>query len=192
MPLYFAYGSNMDRDAMARRCPASTPLGLARLPRHRLVIMREGYASVVRDPRAVVWGMLWDLALADMPALDRYEGVAGGLYTKVQQAVIGPAGARRALVYIGRDAGPGVPRPGYVETVLEAGRRAGLPATHLRQIEALSPRVRKADPAKGFAAIGLQMWPATPKGREPGTVTPRRTSPLEPERDRSAGWKWNG
>jgi gamma-glutamylcyclotransferase (GGCT)/AIG2-like uncharacterized protein YtfP len=192
MPLYFAYGSNMDRDAMARRCPASRPLGLARLPRHRLVIMREGYASVVRDPRRQVWGMLWDLALADVPALDRYEGVAGGLYTKVQQAVIGETGSRRALVYVGRDPGPGVPRPGYIEAVLAAGRSAGLPGAYLREIEALSPRVRKADPAKGFAAIGLQMWPAAAKEREPGTVTPRRTSPLEPERDPSAGWRWDG
>ena len=30
MPLYFAYGANMDRAAMAERCPRSTPLGLVR------------------------------------------------------------------------------------------------------------------------------------------------------------------
>ncbi|RYE82539.1 MAG: gamma-glutamylcyclotransferase, partial [Hyphomicrobiales bacterium] len=35
MPLYFAYGANMDIAAMRERCPRSTPLGLARLPRHR-------------------------------------------------------------------------------------------------------------------------------------------------------------
>ncbi|HEY6732614.1 MAG TPA: gamma-glutamylcyclotransferase, partial [Roseiarcus sp.] len=28
MPLYFAYGSNMDVAAMARRCPRSKALGL--------------------------------------------------------------------------------------------------------------------------------------------------------------------
>jgi hypothetical protein len=192
MPLYFAYGSNMDRDAMARRCPASKPLGLARLPRHRFVIMREGYASVVRDPRREVLGMLWDLALADVPALDRYEGVAGGLYTKVHQAVIGLAGSRRALVYVGRDPGPGVPRPGYMETVVAAGRKAGLPEAYLRELGRLSPRVQKADPAKGFAAIGLQVWPGTPSSSAGSArgVTPRRTSPLQPERDPNAGWSW--
>ena len=87
MPLYFAYGSNMDRAAMARRCPASRVLGLGRLNRHRLVIMREGYASVERFPTGTVWGVLWDLALSDVPALDRYEGVASGLYVKAQQPV---------------------------------------------------------------------------------------------------------
>ena len=37
---------------------------------------------MVRDPRRTIWGLLWDLALSDVPALDRYEGVAGGLYVK--------------------------------------------------------------------------------------------------------------
>ena len=76
MPLYFAYGANMDAGAMAARCPRSTLIGQGRLNRHRFIIMREGYASVVRDPTSTVWGVLWDLALADVPALDRYEGVA--------------------------------------------------------------------------------------------------------------------
>jgi hypothetical protein len=191
MPLYFAYGSNMDVAAMARRCPASKPIGLARLPRHRLVIMREGYASVVRDPRREVRGMLWDLALADVPALDRYEGVAGGLYTKVQQSVLAASGARRALVYVGRDAGPGVPRPGYLEAVAAAARSAGLPDGYVRELERLSPRIGKADPAKGFAAIGGQVWGGTTEPRTPVTgVTPRRRSPLQPEPDPTAGWTW--
>lgn len=79
MPLYFAYGANMDAAAMALRCPASRLIGRGRLPRHRFVIMREGWASVVRAPGATVWGVLWELALSDIPALDRYEGVAGVL-----------------------------------------------------------------------------------------------------------------
>lgn len=137
MPLCFAYGSNMDVAAMAARCPASRPLSLARLNRHRLVIMREGYASVVRDPRGTVHGMLWDLALADVAALDRYEGVAGGLYVKALQPVTTPQGSRRALVYLGRGGEGGRPRPGYLEGVLAAGRAAGLPPAYLAAVAAL-------------------------------------------------------
>ena len=48
MPLYFAYGSNMNVDAMARRCPRSKALGLARLERRRLAVMREGWLTAVR------------------------------------------------------------------------------------------------------------------------------------------------
>ncbi|ACL56869.1 gamma-glutamylcyclotransferase family protein [Methylobacterium nodulans] len=136
MPLYFAYGSNMDRAAMARRCPASTVRGIARLHRHRFVIMREGYASVVRDPGATVWGLVWDLALADVPSLDRYEGVASGLYLKAQQPVVTDGGVRRALVYLGRSQG-GVPRPGYLQGVIAAAREAGLPEAYLRSLGAL-------------------------------------------------------
>ena len=137
MPLHFAYGSNMDRDAMVRRCPASRPLGLARLARHRLVILREGYASVLKDPRGSVHGMLWNLALADVGPLDRYEGVADGLYVKAVRPVSTPQGSRRALVYLGRGGGGGIPRPGYLEGVLAAGRAAGLPPRYLADIAGL-------------------------------------------------------
>ena len=112
MPLYFAYGANMNREAMARRCPRSKALGLARLARHRLAAMREGWLTAVRDPRASVHGILWDVALSDVPALDRYEGLAQGLYAKIAQPVLTESGPRRALVYVGANAGPGALAPG--------------------------------------------------------------------------------
>ena len=82
MPLYFAYGANMSVDAMARRCPRSKALGPARLERHRLQVMREGWLTATPDPRSAVHGVLWDLALSDVAALDRYEGVPQGLYAR--------------------------------------------------------------------------------------------------------------
>lgn len=152
MPLYFAYGSNMALAAMRLRCPASAPLGPARLARHRFFIMREGYASVARDPRHEVWGLLWDLALADMPALDRYEGVGGGLYTKAQQPVVSETGARRALVYLGRSTAAGRPRAGYMEAVLAAAGEAGLPAYYLRWLARHLPGT-VTSPASGMRAL---------------------------------------
>ena len=92
MPLYFAYGANMHRDAMAVRCPRSTLLGLATLMRHRLAVMREGWLTITRDPQAKVHGVLWNLALADVAALDRFEGIAEGLYVKAVQPVIADTG----------------------------------------------------------------------------------------------------
>ena len=153
MPLYFAYGSNMDIAAMRDRCPASRPLGRARLMRHRLVVMEEGYASVTRDPRSVVWGMLWDLALPDIPSLDRYESIHTGLYAKVTQAVVAASGPRRALVYVGRRSGPGVPRPGYMEGVVAAARAAHLPPAYVAELESLLPHaaVRSSAGAKPSA-----------------------------------------
>src|SRR5260370_9532237 len=100
MPLYFAYGSNMDVNAMARRCPRSKAVGLARLERHRLAVMREGWLTAVRAPSSAVHGVLWDLALSDIAALDRYEGLSPGFYVQLTHAAIPPpepTAARRHL-----------------------------------------------------------------------------------------------
>jgi hypothetical protein len=140
MPLYFAYGANMGKAAMARRCPNSKALGLARLARHRLAVMREGWLTAVRDQRSNVHGVLWDLALADVPALDRYEGLPRGLYAKVAQPVIAPGGAKRALVYYGANAGPGTPRPDYIAEILAAARQWSLPAEAIAELERLAWR----------------------------------------------------
>jgi gamma-glutamylcyclotransferase (GGCT)/AIG2-like uncharacterized protein YtfP len=132
VPLYFAYGSNMDAGAMGRRCPASRPLGIARLARHRFAILEAGYATVVRDPRSTVHGLLYDLALTDVPALDRYEGIASGLYRKVVQPVLRREGGPvQALVYVGAGASGGQPLPGYMEGVIAAAQAAGLPDSYL-------------------------------------------------------------
>jgi gamma-glutamylcyclotransferase (GGCT)/AIG2-like uncharacterized protein YtfP len=139
VPLYFAYGSNMDVVAMARRCPASRSLGPARLARHRFAILQAGYATVVRDPKLTVHGILYDLALADVPALDRYEDIAGGLYRKVTQPVLREKGGPvQALVYIGAGRSEGRPGPGYMEGVIEAARAAGLPDSYLAFLHTLA------------------------------------------------------
>ena len=158
MPMYFAYGSNMDIAAMAARCPRSRPLGQARLMRHRFVIMQAGYASVERDPRATVHGLLYDLALADVAALDRYEAVGQGLYSKIIQGVIRASGGPvQALVYIGRGASGGRPLPGYMEGVVSAARQAGLPDGYVAELARTG----------GLVAEG-----AAPKSRLPGLLRP--------------------
>ena len=144
MPLYFAYGSNMDLTAMVGRCPASKPTVLARLARHRFFVTADGYASVMRDPHRTVWGLLWDLALADVPALDRWESLSTGLYTKTVQSVLTPQGPRRALIYIARAARPGPPKPGYMEAVAAAAEAAGLPEDYRRELETWLPAQRQA------------------------------------------------
>jgi gamma-glutamylcyclotransferase (GGCT)/AIG2-like uncharacterized protein YtfP len=147
MPLCFAYGANMHVADMARRCPGSRPLGLARLPRRRWFITADGYASVRPDPKAAVHGVLWELALADVAALDRFEGVSRGLYRKLVQPVITPDGPRRALVYVGTETREGGCSAAYRETVLEAARHWRLPAGYVAQIEAaMSSRPAKREP----------------------------------------------
>ena len=140
MPLYFAYGSNMDVNAMARRCPGSEALGLARLERHRLQAMREGWLTAVRDSPSAVHGVLWNLALADVAALDRYEGVGQGLYGKRIQPVVAQRAPRQVIVYFGANAGPGAARPAYLAEVLAAARSWPLPAAGVEALERIGAK----------------------------------------------------
>jgi hypothetical protein len=165
MPLYFAYGSNMDVEAMARRCPRSKPLGVARLMRHRLAIMREGWLTVTRDANGGVDGVLWTIALADVAALDRYEGLADGLYAKITQPVLVAGGAKRALLYCGANAGPGVARADYIAGVLEAARRWRLPEATIARLERFALEAGVAAPPSADAA-------ATPVKVRPRFATP--------------------
>jgi hypothetical protein len=164
MPLYFAYGSNMDVAAMAKRCPRARAIAPARLNRHRQAVMREGWLTAVRDPRAVVHGVLWDLTLADMPALDRYEGVAQGLYRKAIQSVVTCAGPKSALVYFGANGGPGSPPQDYMEAVLAAAGSWGLPRDALLT---LAPRAsQRAVEAARDETMKVHPRFATPLDRE--------------------------
>jgi hypothetical protein len=175
MPLCFAYGSNMDRAAMAARCPASKPLGPARLMRYRFAFMADGHGTVAPDPGGVVHGVLWDLALADMRALDAYEEVARGLYRKVMQPVLrAEGGSARALVYVGRADPAGRPRPGYLEGVIAAARDWSLPPRYIEGLERLLPRPSRA---------AAQLAPDASVGESPRqagvAVRPRFATPFD-------------
>ena len=161
MPLYFAYGANMDVEDMARRCPRSRPLGGACLMRHRLAIMREGWLTATRDPRGRVHGVLWDLALADVSALDRFEGVGEGLYKKTMQPVVAAGGPKRALAYFGANAGPGRADAAYIRAVIAAARSWRLPQDALAALEGFA-REAGAGTGADIAAPRVRPRFATP------------------------------
>ncbi len=126
---YFAYGSNMVRSQMARRCPAAREIGRATLPGWRFAIGRQGYATLVPDRAATAAGLLWSVTPRCEQALDDYEAVSSGLYRK-QILEIGGA---PTLVYLAADAAPGRPRAGYVEAIIAAARELGFPADYIEQ-----------------------------------------------------------
>jgi gamma-glutamylcyclotransferase (GGCT)/AIG2-like uncharacterized protein YtfP len=125
--LYFAYGSNMSAALMRRRCPGAQLQGRADLPGYRFVIMRSGYASIVPAPGGCVHGLLWRLAPRDVAALNAYENLDGGFYRAVTMAVVARRRRHAALVYVGCHRVSGLPRPGYLEIVVQAARDAGFP-----------------------------------------------------------------
>ncbi|KAF4336719.1 hypothetical protein FBEOM_9419 [Fusarium beomiforme] len=102
--LYFAYGSNLSTEQMRRRCPYSTPIGLAYLKGWKWIINGRGYANIVQLPvdsddnvtpeaeenrqlstkgkekekekhEEGVYGLLYLIPSDDEEKLDGYEGV---------------------------------------------------------------------------------------------------------------------
>jgi len=131
--LHFAYGSNMDRGLMQRRCANAVAIGPARLDKWRFIVTRDGYASVVPDAGAVVHGVLWRLSPRDVAAVNAYESLDSGLYHRRML----PVRCERcvpALVYVARQRGVGRPKPGYQELVVEAARGWRLPADYIEEL----------------------------------------------------------
>ena len=73
--LYFAYGSNLHLGQMAKRCPESRYVGVAKLHHYQFQINNRGYANVVPSPGSCVEGIVYRLSLTDEVRLDKSEGV---------------------------------------------------------------------------------------------------------------------
>ena len=73
--LYFAFGSNLHLGQMAKRCPESRYVGVARLHNWRFQINNRRYANVVPSPGSCVEGLVYRLSLTDEAKLDKNEGV---------------------------------------------------------------------------------------------------------------------
>jgi hypothetical protein len=153
MTLYFAYGANMERDAMRRRCPGATALGIARLIGWRYVIV-DGYGSVAPAPGCRVFGVLWRLTPRDLAAVNAYESLDSGLYLRRLLTVRRGDARATALVYIARRRGEGTPRPGYINVVVEAARDWELPEPYIRSLRRWSPSRWQGARAKESGELG--------------------------------------
>jgi len=147
MTLYFAYGANMERAAMRRRCPGAAALGTARLAGWRYVIA-AGYGSVARASGRAVFGVLWRLTPRDLAALNIFESLDSGLYRRMLLTVQAGASAKRVLVYVGRRRGSRRPMPGYQERLVAAARAWQLPPRYIEEMRRLAPAYRGARPAE--------------------------------------------
>ncbi len=70
--LYLAYGSNINLEQMARRCPNSRVIGTAMIPDYELEF--RGVATIVPKKGAEVPVLMWEIDQQDEINLNRYEG----------------------------------------------------------------------------------------------------------------------
>lgn len=125
--LYFAYGVNMHRGEMRRRCPRARFLGRARLEGFRFLITRKQVATVLPAPGLDTWGALWEIDPRCERRLDHFESIHRLQYRRAEVVARSEDGRpARCLIYLCRDTRPGRPYAGYMERILEARRDLGL------------------------------------------------------------------
>lgn len=130
--LYFAYGSNMNDEQMAFRCPDAEAVGTVRLEGYRLAFCGKGgrgVATILPEAGSHVDGVLWHISAADEKSLDRYEGYPF-LYTKETLPVSCKDGSEvSVMAYVmtapSRDI-PAKPSPSYLNGILEGCRQRGV------------------------------------------------------------------
>ncbi|MFL0178060.1 poly-gamma-glutamate hydrolase family protein [Mycobacterium sp. SMC-15] len=124
---YFAYGSNLCAQQMARRCPDAVDPRPATLADHDWLINQRGVATLEPFPGSRVHGVLWWVSDDDLAALDSAEGVPLR-YRRDQLTVHTVDGPSVAWVYIDHRVQPGAPRPGYLERIIGAAMQHKLPS----------------------------------------------------------------
>lgn len=81
--LYFAYGSNMHLQQIAKRCPDCTLYATGILQKYRWQINSRGGANVVEgNQEDFVEGIIFTLSSSDIRALRGYEGVTQHFYAE--------------------------------------------------------------------------------------------------------------
>lgn len=97
--LYAAYGSNMNLEQMAYRCPFSKVVGKGIIENYKLKF--SYHADIVPADGKCVPVVLWEVPEYDFRTLDCYEGVKGGYYKRVNLPVrINNGNVKNAIVYV--------------------------------------------------------------------------------------------
>lgn len=132
--LYIAYGSNLNLAQMGSRCPNSKPICKTWLNDFKLVFQGHplgAHANVIPAEGHRVPVAVWEITPLDERALDRYEGVAGGYYTKETAEVEINGEMHEALIYIMTPRGYGIPSDRYLDVIVEGYRDFNLDAEYL-------------------------------------------------------------
>ena len=140
---YFAYGSNLSTERLRARVPSARARGRGRLLHHALrwhKIGRDGSGKcdiVPTSAPCVVWGVLFDVAQDEKPALDAVEGLGIGYFEK-EVRIVTDDGECLALTYHANPAGTDAalrPFDWYKNYVVRGAREHGLPADYIRELE---------------------------------------------------------
>ena len=125
MKYYLAYGSNLNKRQMARRCPDAVPVGVISIMGYELVF--RTFATIEPKDGAEVQCGIWKISPEDEKRLDLYEGYPS-LYVKQDFWVTVDGKTVRAMAYVMLDGVRPVSPPAteYLLTIVEGYEDFGL------------------------------------------------------------------
>lgn len=172
--LYFAYGSNLCVQQMARRCPDAATPRPAVLTDHDWLINERGVATVEPFTGSRVHGVVWEVSDRDLATLDSAEGVPVR-YHRDRMTVQTDDGPTSVWVYIDHRVEPGAPRPGYLERIIAGAVHHGLPPRWVEFLRRWDPVhwPRQLGPATAGAPQSLTDLLAVPGVVERATLRSR-------------------
>lgn len=145
MPLIFAYGSNMNWQQMRERCPSVEFVCNAKLKDHSLAFTRKstnrdcGVSDVVSADGKDVWGVVYQVSDADMPNLDRKEGINSNSYVRRVGTVYQNDDEAKPMtvdIYFAvRQENPPLPNQEYKNLIVSGAKFWNLPAEYITELE---------------------------------------------------------
>lgn len=140
VPLYAAYGANLDPEQMAERAPHSPLFSTGWLEGWRLTFgggagPDGALATLVERAGASVFVALYDVPSWDETALDGWEGAERGRYSRFRvRAATLLEGEVTGWTYVLNDYEGGLPSAHYLGAIAEAAEKAGAPADYVAEL----------------------------------------------------------
>jgi len=142
VPLYAAYGSNLDPARMSERCPHSPMQTTGWLTGWRLTFGGEDHgwdgalATIVQDPLEQVFVAVYDVTEDDEANLDTWESADSGLYRKTRVRVATMLGEQVVWTYVLDAYEGGLPSASYLGILAEAAQAADAPDDYVAALRA--------------------------------------------------------
>ena len=127
--LYIAYGSNINLEQMAFRCPHSRVVGTSEIKDYELEF--RGVATIVPKENASVPVLIWELDEQDLPTLNRYEGWPR-LYRQEKMEFELDGKTFEGMAYLMNYGEVAPPSQQYYNTILQGYRENGLDESYLQ------------------------------------------------------------
>jgi hypothetical protein len=148
--IHAAYGLNMNKNQMRRKCPDAKIIGKGFIKNYRLTfrVEKRGYANIEFAERRKIPVVLWRITKTCESSLNRFEGFPG-LYIKENFKVKSDGKIIKAFAYVmvkQYAETPAKPLRYYYDTILDGYKENNIATIYLR--EAIAENIREVSEAE--------------------------------------------